>query len=74
MTVTVQGYCQRILELSSSHDCPGYIGSQDAILNIFSTTIFSFKVHFLIKCLIVALDEVEVNISVLLCFLSAGSP
>ena len=31
-------------------------------LNILLTAIFSYKMHFLIKCLVEALDEVEVQV------------
>ena len=40
----------------------GYKGSQGAILKVIGIAIFAYKMHFLINCLIVALDEVEVQI------------
>ena len=42
-----------------------YKSSQGAPLKIMGTAIFFYKVLFLIKCIVVALDEVEVKIYVL---------
>ena len=35
--------------------------------------IFSYKMHIRIKCLVFALDKLEVQVYVLLCFLSTSS-
>ena len=43
----------------------GYKGSQDVILEIMDRYIFSYKMHFLIKFHIIALDEVDVEMLVL---------
>ena len=45
-----------------------YNGSHGAILKIMGTAIFSYKMHFLIECFVVAIFEVEVNIYVLIAF------
>ena len=72
MTVTAQGNFRRILQLSSVHECPGICECpKSAEYNpapymsyrahppyyIMGPAIFWYIMHFLIKCLIVALDE-----------------
>ena len=48
-----------------------YKGSKGAIVKKNGKAIFSIKIHFLIKCHMVALDAVEVKIKVLLRLFSA---
>ena len=59
MTVTVQGYFWRILQLSSGHESLEIDECQKI------PAIFKYKISTLKKCLVVALDQVKVEVLVL---------